>query len=148
MALDKKRIIIIVLGILSIIIVFFAPYGYHIDIGPGLDNLMAIVWNISEYFGFQILESLEYVPYYFFRIVVLYEIFRFFQEKISRKRLVLMGIICELIPLLVSIPGVIFLNSEGENYIPIMISIPTLLIFDIILVQFFSSIKIEDGIEN
>lgn len=101
---------------------FFAPYGYHIDIGPGPDNLMAIVWDISEYFGFQILES--------------------------RKGLVLMGIICELIPLVISIPGVIFLNSEGETYIPIMISIPTLLIFDIILVQFFSSIKIEDGIEN
>lgn len=71
--------------ILSIIIVFFAPYGYHIDIGPGPDNLLAIVWDISEYFGFQILESLEYFPYYIFRIVVLYEIVRFFQEKISER---------------------------------------------------------------
>jgi len=141
MANDKKRIIIIICGILSIIIVFFAPYGYHIDLGPGPNNLMAIVWDISEYFGFQIFESLEYFPYYIFRIVVFYEILRFFQEKISGKRLILMGIICELIPLLISIPGVIFLNSEGENYIPIMISIPILLIFDVILVQLFSSIK-------
>ena len=40
-----------------------------------------------------------------------------------------MGIIGELIPLLISIPGVLILNEDGENYIPIMISIPSFLIF-------------------
>lgn len=143
MSFDKERALKIIVIMLSILVVFFAPYGFHLDWGPGPNNIMAILWDISEYFGFQIFESLEYFIYYFFRIVVLYEIIRFLLEKISQKRLILMSGIAELIPLLISIPGALILNSEGENYIPIIISIPTLILFVLLLVWIFSYIKRE-----
>lgn len=129
MTLNKKQVVIIILGIFSILIVFFAPYGYAIDNGPGPNMLMAFLWDNSEYYGFRLLESLEYFPYYLMRIVVLYELLKFFQEKASKKKVIISGIICELIPLLLSIPGALFLSPEGEGYIPIMFSIPILLLF-------------------
>lgn len=129
MTLNKKQVVIIILGIFSILIVFFTPYGYSIDLGPGPNMLMAFFWDNSESFGFRLLESLEYFPYYLMRIVVLYELLKFFQEKASKKKVIIAGIICELIPLFLTIPGAIFLSSDGENYIPIMISIPILLLF-------------------
>ena len=48
MTLNKKQVVIIILGILSILIVFFVPYGYHIDNGPGPNMLMAVFWDNSE----------------------------------------------------------------------------------------------------
>jgi len=133
----KKRIRII-LVILFILIVFLAPYGYHIDLGPGPNGIFAILWDMQVYYGFQIFESLEYFPYYIFRFVVLYEVFRFFSEKISKKRFLLFGFISDMIPLLISIPAVLFLSPEGENYIPIMISIPVLVLFCIVVVLSWS----------
>ncbi len=133
----KKRIQIIFV-VIFILIVLIAPYGYHIDLGPGPNGIFAILWDIQVYYGFQILESLEYFPYYIFRFVVLYEVFRFFKEKISKKRFLLFGFISDMIPLLLSIPGVLFLSPEGENYIPIMISIPILLAFCIVVAYFWS----------
>ncbi len=138
MTINKKQVVVIILGIFSILIVFFAPYGYHIDLGPGPNVLMAVFWDFSDYIGFQILASLEYFPYYLFRIVVLYELLRFFQEKASKKKVIIAAIVSELIPLIISIPGALFLNSEGENYIPIMISIPILLLFVLPSVMLFS----------
>ena len=137
----KKRIRII-LVILFILIVFLAPYGYHIDLGPGPNGIFAILWDIQVYYGFQIFESLEYFPSYIFRFVVLYEVFRFFNEKISKKRFLLFGIIADvMIPLLIFIPAVLFLSPEGENYLPIMISIPILLAFCIVVVLSWSFSK-------
>lgn len=141
MTFDKKRVIIVILEVLSIIIVFFVPYGYHIDLGPGPNMIMAILWDFSENVGFHFLEALEYFPLYLFRIVVLYEILRYFQEKISRKKLIIMGIINELIPLIISIPGSLILNSEGENFLPIMINFPVLLLFVTFIVILFPHIN-------
>lgn len=45
-----------------------------------------------------------------------------------------MKIISELIPLMISIPAMYILNSQGDNLIPIVFPIPFLLIFDLILV--------------
>jgi len=136
--LELKKYTQVILEILFILIVLLAPYGYHIDLGPGPNGIFAILWDIQAYYGFQIFESLEYFPIYIFRFVVLYEVFRFFREKISKKRFLLFGFIAEMIPLLISIPGVLFLSPEGENYIPITISIPILLVFCIVVVYFWS----------
>ena len=119
--------------ILCIIIVFLAPYGYHIDLGPGPNGIFGILWDIQMNYGFRLFQSLEYFPYYIFRIVVLYEVFKLFRNKSTKKRLILFSVISEIIPLLFSIPGILFLNSEGENFIPIVISIPILLIYCVIV---------------
>lgn len=129
MTINRKQVVIIILGILSILIVCFAPYGYSIDLGPGPDLLLAFFWEFSERYGFHLFGPLEYFPYYLMRIVVLYELLKFFKEKASKKKVIIATIICELIPLLLSIPAALFLSPDGENYMAIMFSIPILLLF-------------------
>ncbi|MHA2085581.1 MAG: hypothetical protein ACXABD_17685 [Candidatus Thorarchaeota archaeon] len=133
------RTIIIIIGI---IVVFIFPYGYHVDIGPGPNGFMAIIWELPEfqvlpeYPGIMFLTALEYFIYYLYRLVVLNGIWKFAQGTMKSKRLMFHGILSELIPILISIPGFLFLNSEGENYIPIMIPIPFLLLYCALLVLY------------
>jgi len=61
----------------------------------------------------------------------------------SKKWLIIIALIAELIPLILSIPASIILNSEGENLTPIIISIPILLIFVIMVAYFFPKLKTE-----
>ena len=129
---SQKRVVIFIIGI---IIVFIFPYGYHVDLGPGPNGLMAITWEFPETQNSILLFSaLEYFIYYLYRLVVLNAIWKFSRGQMTWKRLIRHGLIAELIPVLISIPGALYLNSDGENYIPIMIPIPFLLLFTVLLV--------------
>ncbi|MFW9939288.1 MAG: hypothetical protein ACFFD5_16725, partial [Candidatus Thorarchaeota archaeon] len=83
----------------------------------------------------------EYVPYYFFRFITIYYLIRYILDKASLKKSMIMGIISELIPLLISIPAVLILNQDGENYIPIVIPIPILFVFHLSVVYTFYYLK-------
>ncbi len=61
---------------------------------------------------------------------------------VSKKKAIIMAIVSELVPLLFAIPGALFLSSDGENYIPITISIPILLLFFSVLIFSFSNIRV------
>ena len=124
-----------VVGICTVI-VFVLPYGYHVDLGPGPNGLMAILWEYPEGVGFLPLSALEYFIYYLYRIVVLRAVWRFMSDKMTASRMMTHAVLAELIPVFISIPGALFLNAEGENYIPIMIPIPVLLLFCIVLLAF------------
>ncbi|MBN2228563.1 MAG: hypothetical protein JW779_03145 [Candidatus Thorarchaeota archaeon] len=127
----RIRIIII---IISMIIVFILPYGYHVDLGPGPNGFMSITWECPETESSPIpFSALEYFIYYLYRLVVLNAILKFSHGQMNMKRLIQHGIVGEIIPILISIPGILFLNEEGENYIPIMIPIPFLLLFTLLL---------------
>ena len=130
--LYSRKIIILLVGI---IVVFIFPYGYHIDNGPGPNGIMAITWELPMGRHLTILSALEYFIYYLYRFVVLFAIWKLLIGKISQKRVMLHGWISEFIPVLISIPGILFLNAEGEGYIPIMIPIPFLLIYVIVLIH-------------
>lgn len=137
----KNQYNLFFIGFLSLIIVLLAPYGFHIDLGPGPNSLMAILW---EYWTLSIIRwftVLEYVPYYFFRFITIYYLIRYILDKASLKKTIIMGIINELIPLIISIPAVLILNQDGENYIPIVIPIPTLLVFHLSVVYTFYYLK-------
>ncbi len=139
--MTKNQYTLIIIGFLSLIIVLLTPYGFHIDLGPGPNSLMAILW---EYWDLSIIlwfTVLEYVPYYFFRFITIYYLIRYILDKATLKRTIIMGIISEIIPLLISIPGVLILDPSGHNYIPIMISIPILLVFHLSLVYTFYFLK-------
>ena len=145
MPVHRIKIMTIILGILSFIIVFFAPYGYNIHLNPVPNSIPAMIWEYSSYCSFRYLSPLiYYVQFYIFRLVVLCYIIRFLQEKVSRKKVITMGIISDLIPLIVSVPGLFILNSDGDNFFPIIIPIPILLIFVIFLVFIFPIIQKED----
>ena len=124
--------------IFFLLVVLIIPYGYHIDLGPGPNGLFSVLWDSSDHYGLRLFASLEYFPYYLFRFIVFYVVIKYINNKSSKKRLLLYGLIAELIPLLISIPGALFLNPEGENYIPIMISIPILLLSCIFLSLFWN----------
>jgi hypothetical protein len=127
--------------VITIVIVFVFPYGFHIDIGVGPNSVMAILW---EYREFQVaaglpdilfLSALEYFIYYLYRFVVLYVIWNYTLGKETPKKVIIHGLICELILLIIDFPAVLYREpGTGHNYIPIMIPIPFLLIYCIILV--------------
>jgi len=144
MMLKRKNLIDLFIIIISILIVLLAPFGYHIDLGPGTNSITAMLWDYSTYYSFRYLVTLRYyVEFYFFRFVVLFGIVRFLQGKMSKKWLVILALIAELIPLIISIPASLILNSEGDNLTPIIISIPILLIFVIMVAYFFPKLKTE-----
>ncbi|MFW9892140.1 MAG: hypothetical protein ACFFFO_08060 [Candidatus Thorarchaeota archaeon] len=136
---SRLRIAIIVI---AIIIVFVLPYGYHVDLGPGPNGFMAILWELPEfqvlpeYPGIMPLTALEYFIYYLYRLVVLYAIWKFSLGMMKQKRLLTHGILSELIPILISIPGILILDPSGHNYIPIMIPIPILVFYCGLLVVY------------
>ena len=140
----KNQYLLIFIGFLSLIIIFLTPYGFHIDLGPGPNSLMAILWEYRDLEVFSWFTVLEYFPYYIFRFITLYYIIKYITSVVSKKKAIMMAIVSELIPLLLSIPGALFLNSDGENYIPITISIPILLIYNLIVIFTFSKINLNN----
>ena len=144
MTLNRKNLIILLIIIVSILIVLLAPFGYHVDLGPGPNSITAMLWEYSTYYSFRYLMALKYYPqFYIFRIVILYAIIRFLGEKLSRKWLIILGIIGELIPLILSIPASLILNSDGDNLFSIIISIPILLVFVIIVALIYPKLYTE-----
>ena len=134
MMLKRKNLINLFIIIISILIVLLAPFGYRVDLGPGPNSIPAMLWEYSTYYSFRYLVPLRYyVQFYIFRIVILYAIIRFLGEKLSRKWLIILGIIGELIPLILSIPASLILNSDGDNLLTIIISIPILLVFVVVV---------------
>ena len=132
--LKRKSLISLFIIIITILIVLLAPFGYHIDLGPGTNSITAMLWEFSTYYSFRYLVALRYYPqFYFFRIVILYAIIRFLREKLSRKWLIILGIIGELIPIILSIPASLILNADGDNLAPIIVSIPLLLVYVIVV---------------
>ena len=129
------------IGFISLVIVLLTPYGFSIDLGPGPNSLMAILWEYRDLSIIRWFTVLEYIPFYFFRFITIYYLGRYILDKVSLKKTIIMGIISELIPLLISIPALLILNQDGENYIPIVISIPILLIFHLSVFYTFYHIK-------
>ena len=140
MTLGNKRFLFLIIGLLSIIIVLFVPFGYHVDLGPGPNSITAMVWEVpleDAWYSIRFFSAFQYYfEYCFFRIFFLLEIFLFFIGKFNKIRFILVGIISELVPLIISIPAMFILNSQGDNLIAIIWPIPILMIFDLILVQF------------
>jgi hypothetical protein len=140
----KKRTILTYIILLTIIIVFLTPFGYHIDLGPGPNSIIAIIWDYSTEYNIRYFVPLRYYfEYYIFRIVLLFVMIGFLLWKISKKWVLITAGIAELIPLILSIPASIFLNSQGENSSPIIIPIPILLVFITTLIFIINKKKIE-----
>lgn len=139
----KNKNLLILIGIISLLIIFLIPYCFEIDLGPGPNRFLAILWEYRGLGGFRWFTVFQYVPVYFFRFVAFFYVMRHLMGIVSKKKAIIMAIVSELIPLLISIPGVLFLNSEGENYIPIMISIPILLLYNLLLIFIFSNRKLD-----
>ncbi|MFX0022516.1 MAG: hypothetical protein ACFE9S_09315 [Candidatus Hermodarchaeota archaeon] len=144
--LSKDQYRLIFIGIISLVIVLLTPYGFDIDIGPGPNRLLAILW---EYFALAVIRwftVLIYFPYYFFRFITLYYLMSYIMGRVSKKKVMIMSIICEVIPLTLTIVGLLFPDPTGEPYLNTVIPIPILLLYNLILIFIFSNrnLKIND----
>ncbi len=144
--MSNQRLKIIIVGILSILVVFIIPFGYQMDLGPGPNSILSMVWEVPltpAWYSIRFFSAFQYhFMYCFFRIFFLIEVILFFKGKFNEIRFISVGVISELIPLIISIPATFILNSHGDNLIVIIWPIPFLLIFDIILVQLIKREKL------
>ena len=141
MKIKKTQLNLILLIFLSVVVVLLTPFGYHIDLGPGTNSIISIIWDYSIEYDFRFFLALRYyLEYCIFRFVILIAISTYFLEKLSRRWLIISSVIGELIPLILSIPASIILNNQGENLYPIIIPIPILLLY-IILIDHIFKIK-------
>ena len=138
-----KRYISLLILILSIVVIFFLPFGVHIDLGPGPNSLISMIWEISlepSWYTIRFFSAIQYfLNYCVFRFIFLLEIILLLFNKSNRLRFILIGVISELIPLVLSIPAMYILNAQGDNLLPIIFPIPILLLFDLLIA--FTSFK-------
>jgi hypothetical protein len=135
-----KRYFSFLIGISAILIVFFIPFGIHIDLGPGPNSIVSMVWEIPlspAWYSIRFFSAFRYYfQYCFFRLFFLIDIFLLIIGKFNKIRFLLIAIISELIPLIISIPAMYILNAQGENLISIILPIPFLFTFALILFLF------------
>lgn len=140
-----KRFIAITIGILTILVVFFLPFGIHIDLGPGPNSIVSLVWEVplsQAWYSIRFFIAFQYyLVFCFFRLIFVVDIFLLLVGRFNKKRFISIGVISELIPLALSIPALFILNSQGDNLFPIIFPIPFLMILDLFIV--FSAVRLD-----
>ncbi|UCC20452.1 MAG: hypothetical protein JSV62_03955 [Promethearchaeota archaeon] len=140
-----KPSLTIFIAISAILIVFILPFGIHLDLGPGPNSLVSMIWETPLEPAWYTIRYLSAFQFYFefilFRLIFFAEICLLLVGKFNKISFILVGVISELIPLLISIPALFILNADGDNLITIIFPIPFLLIFDLILVQLANKLK-------
>ena len=134
-----KRYLAGLIGILTILVVFFLPFGIMIDLAPqGANSIVSMIWEVhirpASYSIRFFSPFLYYFDYIFFRLIFVVYVILFMIGKFNKKRFILIGLISELIPLALAIPSTLILNIQGDNLHPIIYPIPILMIFDLIIV--------------
>ena len=145
--LPPAYIVLIILLAAAILL----PFGYGLDLGPGPNNVRALVWEYIDapwFSGFrfvplgQVLDALWLtLPTYFF----IFQLFRLYRTSLRPKRMWLAGILGALFPGLVSLFLVIgWLQGWTQPPPPVSdlrfrvyIPIPTIVIIAIILLRLF-----------
>jgi hypothetical protein len=139
---------VLVVGIVVTGLVLFLPFGYGLDLGPGPDNVRALLWEYIDapwFSGFRIVSAgtfLASLLYTLPRFVFPYQVIRYCLSKTTRRSLILTGIVVELFPLLVSavrLVGWLLGWTQpppplSHPSFPVYVPIPLLLIFGLGLV--------------
>jgi len=140
-----KQYIAIIIGFLTILVVFFLPFGIHIDLGPGPNSIVSMIWEVPlspAWYSIRFFTAFQYyLVFCFFRLIFVVDIFLLLFGRFNKKRFISIGVISELIPLALSIPALFILNSQGDNLFPIIFPIPFLMILDLFIV--FSAVRLD-----
>jgi hypothetical protein len=140
---DSVRTALVVLFL--IVVVLFAPFAYHFDLGPGPDSIDAVMWHYLEsswYTGFRLQDPLRYFPYVIFRLLFVLQFIRYWQGKSSDRITLLVAAYSEIHVGLLSLPVYIswffelgvFLSAGGDPLLPVFFPIPLLFLATLILV--------------
>ena len=150
-----KGYVAIIIGILTILVVFLLPFGIQIDLGPGPNSIISMIWEVPlspAWYSIRFFSAFQYyLEFSFFRFFFVLDVFLLIIGKYNKIRFFLIGLISEIILLVLSIPRMFILNSHGDNLFIIMFPIPFLMIFDLILIMLANRLKfynINDKIYN
>ncbi|KXH77198.1 MAG: hypothetical protein AM326_12565 [Candidatus Thorarchaeota archaeon SMTZ-45] len=136
-AASERSLVFFIIAAIMIILVLVLPFAYRIDIGPGPDSIRAMTWDYIEstwYSGFRFWNPLDTLPYTILRLVFAVYLARFCLGSTTAKTTVLIGILAELQPIIVSAPLVYFIDWSGDPLVPLYIPVPIMLLLGIILV--------------
>jgi len=141
-----KRYILIITGILTILLVFLLPFGITIDLAPqGPNLLVSMIWEVpldpTSWSIRFFVALLYYFDFIFFRLVFVIYVLRLMVGKYSKKQFLIIGIISEIFPIVLSIPRFFIRNSQGDNLFVIIFPIPSLIIFDLTLILLQNRLK-------
>jgi len=134
-----KLYISIIIGFLTILGVFLLPFGIQIDLAPqGPNSIVAMIWEVPldpAWYSIRFFSAfLYYFEYIFFRLVFVIYVLLLIVGRYNKKRFILIGLISEIIPLVLSIPRLFIRNSQGDNLFVIIFPFPFLLVLDLALV--------------
>ena len=132
----------LVIGIIMTILTFLLPYGYRVDLGPGPDSVMALIWEYIEapwqsgFWFVRIGIFLTSIIYTFPRFIFLYRMIQHYSLKVPRSSVIKTGILSELFPALVSIIRIIGWQLGwtqppppiSDPWFPVYVPIPALLL--------------------
>ena len=141
-----KRYLSILIGLLVILVVFFLPFGIMIDLAPqGPNSIVSMIWEVPlspAWYSVRFFSAfLYYFEFVFFRLVFVIYVLLLIVGKYNKIQFLLIGIISEIVPLVLSIPRIFIRNSDGDNLFVIIFPIPILMIFDLILVLLLNRLK-------
>ncbi|MFW9864342.1 MAG: hypothetical protein ACFFET_18800 [Candidatus Thorarchaeota archaeon] len=118
------------------------PFAYRVDLGPGPDSIRAMIWDYIEsswYSGFRVWNPLDTLPYTFLRLIFAIMLAKLHIGKTSAQRTLLVGILAEIQPILVSAPLVFLVEwpGDGDPWVPLYIPIPIMLLLGVVLLLWF-----------
>ena len=135
---------LLIATIVLIILALVLPFAYRIDVGPGPDSIRAMTWDYLEaswYSGFRLWNPIDTLPYTLLRIAFAAMLARAYLGTTTLQKTLLVGILAELQPLLVSAPLVFLIDWPGDPWLPLYIPLPIMLILGVILLLVFKHRK-------
>ena len=121
--------------VLMLILALVLPFAYRVDVGPGPDSIRAMTWDYIEsswYSGFRLWNPFDTLPYTLLRLVFAVMVVRQYHEDTPIWRTLLVGILTEIQPIIVSAPLVFLIDWSGDPQIPLYIPIPVYFIIGLI----------------
>jgi len=90
-----KQYIAIIIGFLTILVVFFLPFGIHIDLGPGPNSIVSMIWEVPlspAWYSIRFFTAFQYyLVFCFFRLIFVVDIFLLLFGRFNKKRFISIG---------------------------------------------------------
>ena len=134
------------LAAVMLAIAFLLPFAYRVDVGPGPDSIRAMIWDYIEsswYSGFRFWNPFDVLPYTLLRLIFAVMLTRAYLGRTTAKKTLLVGILAELQPFLVSAPLVFLIDwPGGDPWVPLYVPFPFMLALGVILLLIFKYKKV------
>lgn len=135
-----------ILTTFMLVVVLVLPFAYRVDIGPGPDSIRAMTWDYIEaswYSGCRFWNPFDVLPYTFLRLIFAVMLTRAYLGRTTAKKTLLVGILAELQPFLVSAPLVFLIDwPGGDPWVPLYVPLPFMLALGVILLLIFKYKKV------